>query len=46
MAHLSRKTLIFNERWSKNMLGLREITEYFQFIWMGLLIGYDFYRAK
>jgi hypothetical protein len=26
----------------KNMLGLRDITEYFQFIWMGLLVGYDF----
>lgn len=30
----------------KNMLGLREIIEYFQFIWMGLLVFFDFYRAR
>ena len=30
----------------KNMLGLRKITEYFQFIWMGLLVSYDFYKVK
>jgi len=30
----------------KNMLGLYNITEYFHFIWMSLLLGYDFYKAK
>jgi hypothetical protein len=30
----------------KNMLGLRNISEYFQFIWMGLLVAYDYTKSK
>jgi hypothetical protein len=30
----------------KNMLGLRSITEYFQFIWMGILVFYDYTKSK
>jgi hypothetical protein len=28
----------------KNMLGLRAISEYFSFIWVGLLVAYGLYR--
>ncbi len=28
----------------KNMLNLREVNEYFHFIWIGLLLAYDIYK--
>jgi hypothetical protein len=30
----------------KNSFGLRQITEYFQFIWIGILLFYDIYQLS